>query len=222
MIKKETLQFLKDVNHNNNREWFSEHKGSYEDAKADLLQFIEVLIPMLSKVDPVFSSETPAKKCLLRIYRDVRFSKNKDPYKNNYGIYFAPVGKHVNQPGYYLHLQPGNSFFAGGYWQPEATDLKRIREEIDYNGGEFTSILTSESFTKIFRLTQEDTLKKAPKGYESDHPLIDVLKLKSFEAIYPIKDEEFFKPDIYKKIDFAFKAVYPLISFLRTAVSHTD
>ena len=222
MIKKGTLHFLKDVDQNNNREWFAENKERYEAAKGDLLQFIAALIPLLAKTDPVFSIDTQPKKCLLRIYRDVRFSKNKDPYKTNYGIYFAPVGKHVNQPGYYLHLQPGKSFFAGGYWMPEASDLKLIREEIDYSGDEFKAIVEAPAFTKYFHLTKEDTLKKAPKGYDTDHPLIDILKLKSFEAIYPLKDEEFSKPGILAKLDAGFKTVYPLIAFLRTAVSNTN
>ena len=218
MIKRDTLHFLKEVDQNNNREWFALNKERYEEAKADLIQFIADLIPLVAKTDPVFSIDTPAKKCLLRIYRDVRFSKNKDPYKTNYGIYFAPIGKHVNQPGYYLHLQPGKSFFAGGYWQPAAAELKQIREEIDYNGAEFRAIVEDEAFTKLFQLTKEDTLKNAPKGYDVDNPLIDILKLKSFEAVYPLKDDEFFKPGILNKIDVAFKTVYPLISFLRTAV----
>jgi uncharacterized protein (TIGR02453 family) len=218
MIKPETLDFITDVVANNNREWFAENKERYEIAKADVLTFVDQLIPELAAADPAFSAETQSKKCLLRIYRDVRFSKNKDPYKNNYGIFFAVKGKGVNEPGYYLHIQPGACFFAAGFWMPEASDLKKIREEIDYNTSEFLDIIESKDFKNTFQLSQEDKLKKAPKGYETDHPQIEILKLKSFIATFPIKDEEFFKPEIVNKLKNAFKSVYPFIVFLRNAV----
>lgn len=219
MIQPETLAFITDVANNNNREWFAEHKDRYEIAKADVLQFVEKLIPLLAAADPEFSVETSAKKCLLRIYRDVRFSKNKDPYKNNYGISFAVKGKGVNEPGYYLHIQPGSCFFGAGFWMPEAADLKKIREEIDYNTSEFLEIIEARSFKNTFQLSQEDKLKKAPKGYESDHPQIELLKLKSFIATFPIKDDEFFRPAIVNQLKNAFESVYPFILFLRKAVA---
>lgn len=218
MIKPETLNFIADVAANNNREWFTENKKKYELAKADVLSFVDLLIPQLAAADPAFPVETQSKKCLLRIYRDVRFSKNKDPYKNNYGIYFAVNGKGVNEPGYYLHIQPGACFFAAGLWMPEAADLKKVREEIDYNTSEFLGIIEAKDFTNTFQLSEEDKLKKAPKGYDTDHPQIELLKLKSFIATFPIKDEEFFKPAIVDKLKKAFKSVYPFIVFLRKAV----
>lgn len=218
MIKPETLDFITDVVANNNREWFAENKERYEIAKSDVLAFVDQLIPELAATDPAFSAETQSKKCLLRIYRDVRFSKNKDPYKNNYGVFFAVKGKGVNEPGYYLHIQPGSCFFAAGFWMPEASDLKKIREEIDYNTSEFLEIIEAKDFKNTFQLSQEDKLKKAPKGYETDHPQIEILKLKSFIATFPIKDEEFFKPEIVNKLKNAFKSVYPFIVFLRNAV----
>lgn len=219
MIQRETLAFITDVANNNNREWFAAHKDRYELAKTDVLQFVDKLIPLLAAADPEFSAETSAKKCLLRIYRDVRFSKNKDPYKNNYGISFAVKGKGVNEPGYYLHIQPGSCFFGAGFWMPEAADLKKIREEIDYNTSEFLEIIEAKSFKNTFQLSQEDKLKKAPKGYETDHPQIELLKLKSFIATFPIKDEEFFKPAIVNQLKNAFESVYPFILFLRKAVA---
>lgn len=203
---------------NNNREWFAENKERYETAKADVLSFIDQLIPQLASIDPAFSLETPSKRCLLRIYRDVRFSKNKDPYKNNYGIFFAVRGKGVNEPGYYLHIQPGACFFAAGLWMPEAGVLKKIREEIDYNTTEFSDIIEAANFKDTFQLSQEDKLKKAPKGYEPEHPQIELLKLKSFIATFPIKDEEFLKPGIVDKLKKAFQNVYPFVVFLRNAV----
>jgi uncharacterized protein (TIGR02453 family) len=214
MIKRETLAFLTELVENNNREWFALHKERYETAKADVLAFIAELIPVLSAVDP--ETQTEPKKCLMRIYRDIRFSKNKSPYKNNYGISFAIKGN--KGPEYYLHLQPGKSFFAGGYWMPEAADLKNIREEIDYNTSEFLEIIGAEPFSSIFTMSKEDTLKKAPKGYDPSHPQIELLKLKSYIASFPISDEELFKPSIVNHLKKAFEGVYPFVQFLKRAV----
>ena len=218
MIKPETLAFITDVAQNNNREWFAENKERYEVAKTDVLALVDQLIPRLAAVDPQFSIDTPAKKCLLRIYRDVRFSKNKDPYKNNYGISFNIKGSDIHGPGYYLHIQPGECFFAAGFWMPEAAVLKKIREEIDYNASEFLDIINDKNFKNIYHLSKEDTLKNAPKGYDTDHPQIEFLKLKSFIAIYPLKDEDFLKPGIVDKLKKAFESVYPFVLFLRKAV----
>jgi uncharacterized protein (TIGR02453 family) len=156
----------------------------------------------------------------LRIYRDVRFSKEKIPYKTNFGIFFAVRGKAGTEPGYYINLEPSNCFFAAGYWQPDAEAIKSIREEIDYNQEEFLKITEAKSFTSLFSISRVDTLKTAPKGYPKEHPLIDILKLKSFNVIYHLEDKEFFKPTIVRKLKTAFESVYPFILFLRTAVEH--
>ena len=218
MIKPETLAFLSAVAANNNREWFALNKELYEAAKADVISFVEELIPVLAVVDPQFPLETQAKKCVMRIYRDVRFSKNKDPYKNNFGISFSVKNTNGNGPEFYLHLQPGNSFLAGGYWMPEAPLLKKIREEIDYNTSEFLEIIEARSFTELFSLSREETLKKAPKGYDPEHPQIDLLKLKSFIGMLPIKDEDLLKPTLVNHLKKAFTAIYPFIRFLRGAI----
>lgn len=219
MIQPDTLAFIKDVAKHNNREWFAEHKGRYETAREDVLSFIDKLIPELAATDPAFPADMPAKKCLMRIYRDVRFSKNKDPYKNNYGTSFRVKGSGMPEPEYYLHIQPGQCFLAAGFWMPEPEVLKKIREEIDYNTSEFLDIIRAKSFSSIFKLSEEDKLKKAPKGYENDHPVIDLLKLKSYIAIYPLKDEEFIEPGIVDKLKTAFRSVYPFVLFLRNAVA---
>ena len=219
MIRPETLNFLEELIENNDRNWFAAHKEEYEAAKADVLNFISLLIPLLATVDPAFPTDSPPKKHLLRIYRDIRFSKDKRPYKNNFGIYFSVIGKNGNEPGYYINLAPGNCFFAAGYWMPGAEDLKKIREEIDYNQDEFLEIINNDGFKSLFKLDETDTLKKAPKGYPTDHPLINVLKLKSLTAIYPIADKDFFKADITEKIHGAFKQIYPFMLFLRTAIA---
>lgn len=218
MIKPETLAFLTEIVENNNREWFALNKDRYETAKADVITFVDELIPLVAAADPEFPLETQGKKCLMRIYRDIRFSKNKAPYKNNYGISFSLKNKGGSGPEYYLHLQPGKSFFAAGYWMPEAAALKLIREEIDYNTSEFLEITEAKEFKDLFKLSQEDTLKKAPKGYDPQHPQIDLLKLKSFIVTFPIRDEELFKPAIVNHLKKAFTTAYPFIQFLRRAL----
>jgi uncharacterized protein (TIGR02453 family) len=219
MIKPATFDFLTALANNNNREWFAQNKPTYETAKADVIDFINLLIPLMAATDQKFSVETEAKKCLMRIYRDVRFSKNKDPYKLNYGIAFDVGGRWETNPSYYLHLQPGNCFFGVGFWMPDAPILKTIREEIDYNGSQFNAIITDEKFTNIFKLSQEDKLKKAPKGYEITHPDIELLKLKSFIAILRLQDDDFLKPTIVNKLKTAFQNIQPFVLFLRQALS---
>jgi uncharacterized protein (TIGR02453 family) len=218
MLKKTTFSFLRELSQNNNREWFAQHKHLYEEAKEDLYGLIEVLIKDFSAIDPAFSADTAPKKCLLRIYRDIRFSPNKAPYKKNYGIAFDVKGYGPTTPSYYLHLEPGNCFFGAGFWMPESQVLKKIREEIDYSGEEFLGIIQAKSYQDTFTLSKEDTLKKAPKGYEIDHPMIEYLKLKSFISIYPLKEEDFYKNNIVDKLKTAFEHIQPFILFLRKAV----
>lgn len=218
MLKKETLNFIKDVAENNNREWFAANKEVYEAAKADVLALVGTLIPELAKIDPLLSAEADPKKSLLRIYRDVRFSKNKDPYKNNFGIWFSAKSRGGNEPGYYLHIQPGKSFIAGGYWMPDAPHLKLIRQEIDYNIGDFKEIISEKDFKKNFKLGFDNALKNAPKGYDPADPNIEFLKLKSFEATQKIDDEEFLKANLVNKLISSFKTVQPLVAFLRNAI----
>lgn len=219
MLSKKTFDFLSQLAENNNREWFALNKHLYEESKADLYPFIAKLIQQFSGIDKQYSADAEPKKALMRIYRDVRFSKNKDPYKKNYGIVFDVKGYGPNTPAYYLHLQPGNCFFGIGFWQPEAPVLKKIREEIDYNGDDFLTIINDKNFTDVFKLSAEDKLKRAPKGYEIDHPNIELLKLKSFAAIYNINESEFFKTSIVDKLTIAFANIQPFVLFLRQATN---
>lgn len=219
MLNKKTFNFIENLAQNNNREWFAEHKELYEEARADLFPFIATLIKELSAIDPEYAADTAPKKALMRIYRDVRFSKNKDPYKKNYGIAFDVKGYGPHTPSYYLHLEPGSCFFGVGFWQPEAQILKMIREEIDYNTTAFLDVIEADDFKKLFKLSKEDQLKNAPKGYEITHPQIAYLKLKSFIAVYSIEEEEFFKPTIVNKLKTAFTTIQPFVSFLRGATA---
>lgn len=218
MINKSTFKFLADLKKNNNREWFAEHKHEYDAAKENVVALVEEVLKHLSKTIPAFK-EVNAAKSVMRIYRDVRFSKNKDPYKLNFGIPLSTKTKGVDGPGFYLHIQPGESFIGGGYWMPQAEALKMIRQEIDYNADEFKKIIGAKVFKKYYEsLSEEDKLKTAPKDYPKDHPEIELLKLKSFTAFHALTDVELQEKAVSKKIADAIIALQPLISFLESAV----
>ncbi len=217
MIKATTLEFLSLIAQHNNRDWFNANKKLYEEAKLDIYAFIEQLIPLFSAIDPHYPADANPKKVLMRIYRDVRFSKNKAPYKLNYGLAFDVKHYGPRTPSYYIHIEPGNCFFGVGFWQPEAQVLKQIREEIDYNGEKFLRILANPDFQRYFHLSKEDSLKTVPKGFERDHPLIEYLRLKSFIAWMPIAEEEFLKEGIVEKLKNAFESVQDFVLFLREA-----
>lgn len=218
MIQASTLKFLKDLKKNNNRDWFMDNKSAYESAKEDVAQFMQKVIDESAKFDTALKG-LDASKCIMRIYRDVRFSKDKSPYKLNFGIAFSSRGKGVEGPGYYMHIQPGESFFGGGHWMPNADHLKMIRQEIDYNSKEFKKIVESGSFKKTFGgLSEEDKLKTAPKDYPKDHPEIEYLKLKSFTAFVSFSDAELMEKNAAKKVVDACKAMHPFIIFLQTAI----
>lgn len=218
MIKHETLDFLTKVAQNNNREWFALHKDEYETARENVLELVKDLIPLLAKIDPLISADTDPKKAIMRIYRDVRFSKNKDPYKTNFGMWFSAKSKGGNEPGYYLHLQPGNSFVAGGYWMPEAAHLKLIRQEIDYNIGDFLEIIEDKTFAADFKLSIGNALKNAPKGYDPADPNIQYLKLKSFEVLKKLTDKEVCSAGLAARLAGYYKTIHPLVTFLRNAI----
>lgn len=218
MLKPQTLSFLTKIAANNNREWFAAHKELYDNAREEVLVLVATLIKELHKIDPLISAETDPKKSVMRIYRDVRFSKNKDPYKKNFGIWFSAKSKGGDEPGYYIHIQPEASFVAGGYWMPSNDHLKLIRQEIDYSPAAFLAIVEDEDFSKTYQLNFENSLKKAPKGYQPDADNIKYLKLKSFEVLSHIKDEEWFEPKIVDKLKKSFSQIYPLVKFLRNAL----
>ncbi len=187
---KKVLSFLKALQKNNNKAWFDAHRDDYDVAKSDFLDRVEVLIKGLTKLDPAIGTPLP-KECIFRINRDVRFSKNKSPYKNNMAAVFAPGGKKSPKPCYYVHVQPGGSFIAGGVWMPEKEVLEKIRQEIDYEGSKLQALLKKASFKKYFSgLDEEATLTRIPKGYEEGHPMAAFLKLKSFTVTHAISDAE--------------------------------
>jgi uncharacterized protein (TIGR02453 family) len=217
MIEKTTLDFLSKLKKNNNKEWFDKNRPNYELAKKNYYAFVNELIQSISKFDPSVKT-LDAKQCVFRINRDIRFANDKTPYKTNMGADISPGGKKGNSAGYYIHLQPGGSFLAGGMWQPPAPELHSIRQEIDYNTAEFKKILNEKNFKKYFgKLSEEDKVKTAPKGYDKTHPEIELLKLKSFLVIHPLKDKEVLSKDFLHQCATIFKVMHPFNKFLRKA-----
>lgn len=217
-LQNETLVFLKDLAGNNDREWFTTNKERYLAAKADAERMAGALIRETAAFDPPVAGLAP-RNCLFRIYRDVRFSKDKSPYKTHLGLWLSPSGRNSGGPGYYLHIEPGASFLAGGYWMPPADHLKAIRQEIDYNGAELRRLMASASFRKYFgEFDRESALKTAPQGYPKDHPEIELLRLKSFTLSHSFEDSLLTGPSAARRIAGIWKELFPLNRFLRAAV----
>lgn len=220
MIRSSTFDFLKDLAENNNREWFQDNKTRHDEARNNVLEFVAELITGLSKIDKTVSPDLDPKNCVMRIYRDVRFSLNKTPYKNNFGAGISQQGKNFNGPGYYLHIHPEECFVAGGCWMPEAEMVKSIRQEIDYNGKDFREIIHNLDFQKYFgEPDQEYKLKTMPKGYFADHPDIEYLKLKSFTFTHHILPKQLTGANSVQTVVDGFEILYPFMTFLRNAVS---
>jgi uncharacterized protein (TIGR02453 family) len=220
MIQQQTLDFLKELVENNDRDWFMANKNRYDVARQNVIDFTAELIKLLQKIDPAISPDLEAKKCVMRIYRDIRFSKNKLPYKNNFGISFPTSGTKLGGAEYYLHIQPGKSFIAGGYWMPEAGHLKSIRQEIDYNGHDLKAIIDTPEFVKLFGdFRSQDKLKTLPRDYTADNENIELLKLKSFIVMHPLKDAEIKSDKAADNIAQLCNKVYPLNFFLRNAIA---
>ncbi len=219
MIAKQTYQFLKDLKENNNREWFTTNKPRFEEAKEDFQNVISQLIFQIANFDPVIG-ELEAKKCMHRIYRDTRFSKDKTPYKTNLGAHLTAYGhKPHERAGYYIHLEPGNTFLAGGAYLPPAPWLKEIRLAIHKNGKELIKILNGADFKKYFGEMEGEQLKTKPKDYSEDHPFIDLLKYKSFLAVHKISDKDAMSENFLKHSAQVFAALKVFDDFFNDSIS---
>jgi uncharacterized protein (TIGR02453 family) len=210
-----TLKFLKQLAKNNQKEWFDANRKTYEAGKTEFEAIVKSVIDKSVLFDPKLAG-LEAKKCLFRINKDVRFSKDKSPYKLNMGASINPGGKKSEIPGYYIHVEPGKSFLAGGSYQPMPDVLAAIRQEIDYNTAEFKKILNAKDFKTYFKeLEQEGKLKTAPKGYAKDHPEISLLQHKNFIMIHYLKDEDVLNKNFPAYAAKVFKAMLPMNEFLR-------
>jgi uncharacterized protein (DUF2461 family) len=202
MLQPATLKFLKDLKKNNNKAWFDLHRKSYEEAKNDFAAFIQAVIEKQAKNDPTISS-LQAKQCIFRINRDIRFSKDKTPYKTNMGASINRGGRKSIFGGYYFHCQPGDSFVGGGL-------------------DEFKKILSSKKFTNTYGKSlyqgEESVLGRIPQGFDKDSPAAEYLKMKSYIGLRPLADSELTSKNLQKKTVDAFEALRPMLEFLNRSL----
>jgi len=219
MLAPDTLAFLKRLDKNNNREWFNAHKDQFLAAKENIAALTAYLISQIAKFDPAISGTLP-EDCVFRIYRDIRFSKNKSPYKNNLGAYIAPGGRKSMLPGYYFHIQPGQCFIAAGLHMPDSASLLKVRKVIAANTQEFVKILKAKSFKERFGELHGEKLKTMPKGFSADDPAIEFLKMKSLTAHREYKSDKIVLSTDYPKMLVGdAKAIFPLVTFLRSSLT---
>jgi len=212
--------FLRELEANNDREWFAENKRRYEEEVLEpALGFIAAMGPRIKAISRHFAA-VPKRTggSLMRVYRDTRFSSDKRPYKTNVGIQFRHVkGKDVHAPGFYVHIEPGQFFLGAGIWHPERDALGRIREAIDRRAKEWLAARDDAGFKAHFTLGGE-ALKRPPRGYEGDHPLIDDLKRTDFIAVCELGEKAALAPDVVSKVGESFAASRPFVRFLCRAL----
>ena len=221
MLSKDTLQFLDDLKANNNRDWFLDNKKRYEAFKVDYQHLVADLLDAMKPLDPSLEM-LEVKNCTFRINRDIRFSKDKTPYKSHLGIWLSSGAKGLNRSGYYIHLENGSSFIAGGLYCPEANDLKKMRKEIAYFHEDLETILSEKEFKKEFNdfdRDEKNTLKNPPRGYEKEHPAIDLLKLKSFESSQKINFSTAGTKDFVTTVSKKLILLKPLNDFINRALT---
>ncbi len=219
-FKPETINFLRELRKNNNRDWFNENKSRYETDVLDVaLNFIQSMHDPLQKIAPHFTA-VPKRMggSLMRVYRDTRFSKNKTPYKTNVGIQFRhEQAKDVHAPGFYVHIDPDQVFLGVGLWRPESAVLAAIRERVSVNQAEWLRARDDKAFKRHFSLGGQ-SLSRPPRGYDKEHPLIEDIKRKDFLAVKNMHLEEATEPRFQQKVESAFQAATPLMHFLCKAV----
>ncbi len=219
MIANETLNFLKKLKKNNNRDWLQANKAEFELAKADFAEAVGDLIGRIAKFDSRVGGLLP-ESCVFRIYRDIRFSKDKSPYKPNFGAYISPGGRKSSAPGYYFHLEPGKSFLAAGKHNPDSRELLLIRKAIAGNADKFLKLVEGPGFRKCFGEVRGEMLKSMPRGFPKDHKAAEYLKLKSVMAIVELPDDKFVTSREFPTyVASTFKAAKPLVDFLLNALS---
>ncbi len=206
-VPKKAFTFFKNLEKNNNREWFNEHKPEFKAIEVEVKEFYNNILKNLQQHDDV------DKMKMFRIYRDVRFSKNKTPYKTHFGGSFSRQKPQL-RGGYYLHLAPGESFIATGFWEPNKEDLLRIRKEFELDDQEIRAILNNKNFRSIWGGFVGDEVKTAPKGFSKDHPNIDLIKKKQFILTKKYTDKEVLAPDFLNEVNTAFKVIRPYFNYM--------
>ena len=206
-IEASTLEFLKNIASNNNRDWFNANKEDYKTAFENVKAFGNTLAEAMNEIDEIEKVKT------FRIYRDVRFSKDKTPYKNSLSGSMSRATK-WKRGGYYFHIEPENSFMAAGFWNPNSPDLARIRQEIAANPDELRAILADKNFKEHFGELTGNKVKTAPKGYVRDHEAIDLLRYKQFLVSYKFTDQQVLSPDFIKDLVKAYQAIRPFFNYM--------
>ncbi len=212
------FNFLAHLQVYNDRNWFNEHKHEYTEARETFETFINAIIVPLSQLDPSIGTVT-ADECMFRIYRDIRFSNDKTPYKTHFSAFIANGGRKTRQAGYYIHVQPDASFLAGGIYSPDPATLESIRNTIYHHPDEIREILDDKKFKKLFsEISHEDKLKNPPKGYPKDFKEIELLKNKHFVTHLALDNDFFLKENVEERLMEIFKVQYPFNAFLNKAV----
>lgn len=219
-LKKETLQFLKDLKKNNNRDWFAKYKSRYEDAYTDWQHFTGELITSISKFDKnIAAAKFQPKDCVFRIYRDIRFSKDKTPYKTNFASEFSTKKGKWQVPGYYIHIETSGGFMGGGAYMLASEQLQALREELSLNGAKFKKIIADKNFKKYFEVVG-DKLVNVPRGFEKDDPMAEYLKYKDLLASHKVTEKEVLSPKFAQHCVDVFKAMQPFIQFIERPVTN--
>jgi len=212
-----SLNFLTLLRENNNREWFAANKPQYVEARTEFELLINILLPRLKDVDPeidVFQ----AKECVFRIFKDTRFSKDKTPYKTNLGAFIAPGGRKSPFAGYYIHVEPGQSFIGGGVYMPQSEQLRAVRTRIFENVDTYKNIINQTSFKKYFPKIYGEKMKTAPRGFDREWPDIDLLRNKHYAVVHNIPDSFWHSANIIDRIVRVFKAQRPFNVFINEAI----
>lgn len=218
MDLKNTIQFLKELKGNNHKEWFDENRKRYEGCRKAFAKITQDIIDGIAKYDPELSA-VEAKSCMFRINRDIRFSKDKTPYKTNFGALMGAQGKKTEGTGYYIHIAPEYNFIGGGIYKPSADKLAAIRQEIDYNPEPLEKLIKSKDFRETFGEIRGETLKTAPKGYPTDHANIELLRLKSFYVLKEYDDQDVCAEDFIKEALEIYKKAFGFNQYLKEAIS---
>ena len=223
MLNKNTLKFLKDLKLNNSKEWLDDNRKSYENAKSDILTLTSELITSISDLDKTISNAyLDPKKCITRLNRDLRFAKDKTPYKTDYYIVLNKNGKNSPSAFYYLHIEPDNCFVGGGVYNPQPDQLKKIRQEIDYAFDEWTAIINNKKFKKIFPsgINNSGVSNRTLKEFDEANQASEFLRMKGFYTMEKLTDKEIISIDTFDKINFYFKTTKPLVDFLNRAIEN--
>lgn len=222
MIQNKTLLFLSELKNNNHKTWFDNNRDRYQEARQDFEHFVQSILQELQKDNPSLLPLEP-RNCMFRINRDIRFSKDKTPYKTNMAASIKQGGRKSRFAGYYFHIQPGgNSFAGGGMWAPASEDLKAVRQEIDYCLPEFKDILEEPEFKKRFQALEKEEghfLINIPKGYEKENPAAEYLKFKSFFVNRPLSDAELTDKNLLRNVMRDFRTLTPLLDFLNRSIA---